>query len=171
MAEPPRVLVDTSVLIEVLTRSPQQPELLDPSLWVFEAAEQGIHRIVLPALVIAEVFGAHPMRGVDLPGPEREQRVQRAREWFRDADFLVVDVDQRLAEAAGQLSGQLQLKGGDAIMVAAAVTYGCGVLYSWDQDHLNCNGRVAALEIRAPRRMTAAQQSIDVGDGSHAEDS
>lgn len=134
MANSIRVVVDSSVLINFLTKGEadnrDNPEWLDHSKWVFEEHERGIHRIVVPAIVIAELAGSGKVRGNHIPKRERHRRVKRVREWIVASEFDVVEITQGLAEEAAEIAIEHQLTGADACILTAAVRYKCPVLYT-----------------------------------------
>lgn len=160
MAEVRRVCVDTSVFLSVFARESDPPERLEPSLWVLEAAQAGQHQIVIPATVISEIGGAPVMRPPATADADRRARmVGRFSQWLTDNQFLVVDVDQRLATQAAHLGQQHQLKSGDACVLAAALTTGCSVLYAWD-GNLTKLGVLGSLRCQEPRVLTAVQGEL-----------
>lgn len=137
MAELPRVCIDANVFIDVFVRPRGREARLPSSLWVLEAAERGEHQLVVPAHVIAETLCSGPMRPDAKALQEtRAANVARFLNWLRDSRPLVVEVDQLLAVHAGQLCQELEIKGPDALILAAAMRARCSVLYSWDDDDL-----------------------------------
>ncbi|MGY1846881.1 type II toxin-antitoxin system VapC family toxin [Blastococcus sp. SYSU DS1021] len=166
MADPPRVCVDADVLVDFLTDAPGYPERLDGARWLLEdAVERGTVKLVLPASVIAETCGNRAMRPQAARDREvRAERVQRFLKWVRDSRALVVDIDQRVAERAVELAQEHELKGGDAMVLAAALTAGCLVLYTWDNGLLKTNGRegISPMLVVGPQRQLPPQTEIDV---------
>ncbi len=168
MADPPRVCVDTGIFVSVFAQPPDRVHRLSGSRWVLEAAERGEHQLVVPAHVIAETLGSPPMRP-DAAGL-REVRAARAEEvlaWVRDSRPLIVEIDQLLATQAARLAQAVNIKGGDALIVAAALQASCSMLYSWDdRDLTKLDGHplVRGLRIINPVPVVPDQQEIDVAD-------
>ena len=160
MAERRRVCVDTSVFLAVFARETDLPERLEPSLWVLEGAQAGQHEIVIPATVISEIAGAPVMRPQGKAAAERRARtLDRFTQWLVDNQFLIVDVDRRLASRAAQLCQQYELRGPDACVLAAALATNCSALYSWDGDHTKLK-TVGQLQCQQPRVLTAIQEGL-----------
>jgi predicted nucleic acid-binding protein len=137
VTELPKVCVDANVFIDVFVRPPGREARFPGSLWVLEAAERGEHRLVVPAHVIAETLCSGPMRpDAKALAAQRKANVDRFLAWLRDSRPLIVEVDQLLAVLAGRLGQAFNIKGGDAMILAAAMRADCTVLYSWDDDDL-----------------------------------
>jgi len=132
-----RVCIDANVFIDVFVRPAGRESRLPGSLWVLEAAERGEHQLVVPAHVIAETLCSGPMRpDAARLRADRKANVTRFLAWLRDSRPLVVEVDSLLAQHAGELGQELEIKGPDALVLAAALRARCTVLYSWDDDDL-----------------------------------
>lgn len=157
-----RVCVDANILVDVFAQQATEDNAVrDHSLWVLQAAERGDHQLVIPASVIAETFGAGDMRRPD--ASERQKRadaVKRARDWLRNGRFLVVEVDQRLATLAGELAQALNMKGADALVLAAAQQARCATVYTRDRQMLAKHGRaeLGGLAVKAPQRVEVPEQ-------------
>ena len=147
-----RVAIDSTVLVNFFTGGANDPpEWLEHSKWVMRAGERGGHRLILPALVIAELAGAGPVRGTDIPKKERRTRINAVLEWLAASQFLVVDIDDRVARRAAELAIEHQLSGGDACVLAAAVSSRCAALYTWDDDLLKIEDQVSGLVVIEPQ--------------------
>lgn len=147
-----RVAVDTSVVVNFLTGGRNdRPEWLEHSTWIFEAAQGGVHRLVIPALVLAEVAGDPESRGSQIPKRDRHRRVVKVREWLVGGGFLVADIDERVARRAAELAVEYQLRGADACVAAAAEVNRCRTLYSWDKDHLKLDGCLDGTRVTQPQ--------------------
>lgn len=122
----PRVVVDSSVVINFLTGGAQndKAEWFDHSKWVFEAHERAAHEIINPTIVIAEVAGCGEVRGSHLSKNDRYKRVKRVREWINSGNFLSVEISLGLAEEAAEIAIKYQLTGADACILASAIMYG-----------------------------------------------
>lgn len=136
-ASAPRAYLDSCVYINVFRFGQSDPvDWLKRSVDVVHRCQSGQLSLVGSALVIAEVCGNGGIRGSHLTPKVRRRRSAEARAFFRDNDFLVVDVDRRIADQAVDLAFEHQLTGCDAIHLASAAAAGCAVLYSWDEDLL-----------------------------------
>lgn len=158
--------MDANVLVDVFSGALRAPERLAGSQWVLRAAQRSQHRVVLPASVIAETVGASPMRP-ERPGDRevRAERVERFLRWVRNSRPLIVDIDRRVAERGARLAQAHELKGGDAMVLAAALIADCRVLYTWDrQDLVKLDGRegLEGLRILEPEPILPPQTEIDV---------
>lgn len=159
----PRVAVDTSVVVNFLTGGRNDdPGWLEHSTWVFAAAEKEVHRLVVPALVLAEVAGDPQTRGSQLPSGERRRRIGKVKDWLARGRFLVADVDERVARLAAELAVDHQLKGADACITAAAMINRCTTLYSWDAHHLKLDGRLDGMTVVQPRARPLEQSLFDL---------
>jgi predicted nucleic acid-binding protein len=169
VSEAPRVCVDTSVFVAAFAESPTDAHRVDDSLWVLQAVERGQHRLVVPASVIAETVGSPAMRPQSRAERERRVRaVERFMNWLTDSRCLIVEIDQLVAERAAWFAQEHELKGGDALVLAAALHANCAVLYTWDdKDLTTLNGRsgLEAVEIVNPLRvLVTEQQTFDFAD-------
>jgi predicted nucleic acid-binding protein len=160
-----RVIADTSVLVNYLTGGAENddPKWLDHSKWIFEAHDSGAHKIVVPAIVIAEVAGCGEVRGNHLDRRIKHQRITRVRKWIAKRDFLPVEISQTLAEEATELAITYQLTGADACILAAAVRHDCRVLYTWDRGLLKVGNKVNGVQVQQPERMLPDQGELEFG--------
>lgn len=158
-----RVAVDTSVVVNLLTAGAgdEDPDWLRHSAWVFRAAEVGVHQLLVPAIVLAEVAGSGKVRGNQLSTGERKRRLTAATTWLTQGRFTVVDIDERMGRRAADLAIEHQLKGADACIVAAAQLTRCATLYSWDADHTKLDGKIPGLTITHPRERELQQTTTD----------
>ena len=86
---------------------------------------------------------------------------------MRDSRPLIVEIDQLLTTQAARLAQAANIKGGDALIVAAALQASCSVLYSWDdRDLTKLDGHplVRGLRIVNPVPSEPDQQELDVAD-------
>lgn len=158
-----RVVVDSSVFVNYLTGGAEndEPQWFDHSKWVFEAHESGAHKIVVPAIVIAEVAGCGAVRGSHLDQQTRYHRITRVRRWIAEREFVPVEISLTLAEEAAELAITHQLTGADACMLAAAVRHDCRVLYSWDRGMLKVGDQVNGVQIQPPARIFPSQGELE----------
>lgn len=160
-----RIVVDSSVLINFLTEGEadkrDNPEWFDRSKWVFEEHARGIHKILMPAIIIAELAGSGKVRGNHIPKQERYRRIKRVREWITASEFQVVEITQSLAEEASGLAIEHQLTGADACILTAAVRYNCPILYTWDEGLLKIGDQVAGVQVQQPTRLLLPQCELN----------
>lgn len=166
MGDPPRACVDADVLVDFLTEPADFPERVDGARWLLEdAVEREVYRLVLPASVIVETCGNRAMRPQAARDREvRAERVERFLAWVRDSRALIVDIDQRVAESAVRLAQAHELKGGDAMVLAAALAARCSALYTWDHGLLKTDSRddISPMRVVGPVRMHRPQTELDV---------
>jgi predicted nucleic acid-binding protein len=163
----PRVVVDTSVLVNFLTGGTAEnddPEWFDHSKWIFEAHQDEVHRVAVPVIVIAELAGCGTIRGSHLDRQTRHQRIARVRKWIAEGGFLPIEISLTLAEEAAELAITHQLTGADACIVAAAARHECGVVYTWDNGLLKLGDQVAGVQIRKPERVLPRQGELEFED-------
>ncbi|WP_186762764.1 type II toxin-antitoxin system VapC family toxin [Lentzea tibetensis] len=144
---PPLVVVDSCVIIDVL--APGDPERHVRSVQVFRV-DGTSHRVLLPALVLAEVAGSGQIRGDDGGAAERTRRITLAHQWIKDSEYLVADITERIATQAARLASDYNLKGADACIVAVAVAWMCPKLYTWDKGILKIGDALPGLSIEEP---------------------
>lgn len=124
----------------------------EPGRWevcgsVLQAAEDGKIELVTSAFTITEVLqpkGEKPLSA------EKRTLVQR---FFRRPEFVIVNVDRRLAEHAQRYFWDFNIKPKDAIHVASAVYAGVPVLETFDEGLICHSGRLAGnpvLQVRVP---------------------
>ncbi|MBV7702840.1 PIN domain-containing protein [Nocardia nova] len=144
----PRVAVDTCVVVDLLTN-------VDP----VRAANAGYlldghgtrYEIVLPAIVLTEIAGTGEIRGNHLPADVRGERVAAAISWISASRFIVAELSERLARKAADLAVEHQLKGPDGSVLATAMAWRCGSLYTRDNGILKCAGKFHDLKILEPQ--------------------
>ena len=128
---------------------------------VLQAAEDGKLELVTSAFTITEVLqpkGERPL------SPEKRALVQR---FFRRPEFVIVNVDRRLAEYAQRYFWDFNIKPKDAIHVASAVYAGVPVLETFDEGLIRHNGRLGGspvLQVRRPVAITGDPQESMFGD-------
>jgi predicted nucleic acid-binding protein len=150
MANEPRVAVDTCVFVNIITNGARDDaSWLKFSRRVVNRALEGKYRLVVPTLVIAEVAGNGKIRGDHLSRNERSVQVAAFREWLDKARFLEVELDSHTARLAADLAIANQLKGGDAAVLACALTAKADVLYTWDDGLLKLRD-TAGISIAKP---------------------
>jgi predicted nucleic acid-binding protein len=160
-----RVAVDTSVVISHLTagHADTDPQWLPASTWVFQAAEDGHHQLVVPAIVIAEVAGAGGVRGTQIATGDRKRRIDAVQKWLSRGAFIVADIDERVARRAAELAIRYHLKGADAAVVAAAELWRCSALYTWDNQHLRLGAHIEGLSVVQPQQFESEQGTLGLG--------
>lgn len=76
--------------------------------------------------------------------------------------MLSVDIDRTIAYRAQEHVWEFGLKPPDAIHLAAAAAAECAVLYTYDDDLLNIEGKVSFIRIERPIWHGASQLRMDV---------
>jgi predicted nucleic acid-binding protein len=157
-----RAAVDTSVLVNFLTGGADrdEPHWLDHGKWVFEAQEQQLHDIVIPAIVIAEVAGCGEVRGAHLDSGLRSKRIKKVLSWLDESDFITAEISRDVARRAATLAVKHQLTGSDACVLAVAEVFGCERLYTWDRGLLKVGTGVDGLSVERPERILPAQNVL-----------
>ncbi|MGI8308405.1 type II toxin-antitoxin system VapC family toxin [Saccharopolyspora hattusasensis] len=143
-SELPRVVVDTCIIVDFLTGEDEHRQR--NARWVLEQ-DGARHRVVLPAIVLAEVPGTGVFNG-DHGGLEaRRERVELVQRWVLDSGYWIADLTERLARQAAKLTSEHKIKGPDATVLATALSWGCAALYTRDNNPLKINGAVSGLKI------------------------
>jgi predicted nucleic acid-binding protein len=121
----PLVYVDTAVFLHVIKR---EAGFWAPSLQVLQAALRGDIRLLLSALVLAELAG---VKG-DADPVEHDRILDQ---YLLDNEAITwVDVDVSIATEARQLARRLSLRGGaDATHLATAVRHSADFFMSTDK--------------------------------------
>lgn len=128
---------------------------------ILQAAEDGELELVTSAFTITEVLqpkGERPLSS------EKRALVQR---FFRRPEFVIVNVDRRLAEYAQRYFWDFNIKPKDAIHVASAIYAGVPVLETFDEGLIRHNGRLGGspvLQVRHPVAITGDAQESMFGD-------
>ncbi|MEV0061262.1 PIN domain-containing protein [Nocardia sp. NPDC050718] len=143
----PRVVVDTCVVVDLLTNI--DPSRARNSAYLL-AGHNDRHDVILPAIVLAEIAGTGEIRGGHLTAALRDDRVNRALKWISDSKFMVAELSERLGREAAKLAVEHQLKGPDATVLATAVAWKCQKLYTRDHGILKCDGKFNGLKILEP---------------------
>ncbi len=129
--------------------------VMDASVWVSRLVPQDEHhaasrewleaflahegRVVAPALLLPEIAGAVSRRtGKPQLARAAVGQLQRL------TALRLVRLDQRLAESAARLAGDLGLRGADAIYVATAQQLKIPLL-TWDEEQRTRAGRLIAV--------------------------
>jgi predicted nucleic acid-binding protein len=140
------LLVDSAPIIYVLEDHPELASVFRP---VFEAHDEGLLRLAVTTVTLAEVLTG-PLGARDEVLAERYRATLKS--WF------VVDLDAEIAESAARLRAACKLKLADAVQAASALAVGADALVTHDRDFsalrdlrvLGVQG-VAPLRSRRPR--------------------
>jgi predicted nucleic acid-binding protein len=136
--------------------------VVDASVWVSELVPRDVHHdasrewlaeqvardtaLVGPALVLPEVAGAISRQ------TGRSRLGRRALRWLgRLPGLQLIPVDHRLGTAAAEIAVTLELRGVDAVYVAAAHVLGVP-LVTWDREQRERGGRLVAVMTPEERR-------------------
>lgn len=140
----PRVVIDTCVILDHLLGEDEDRKAR--ARWAL-AQDGTSHRVVLPAIVLAEVPGAGEVNGDHGGKQARAGRVETVQAWVRDSRFLVAELTERLARQAAVLASEHRMKAADATVLATALAWQCTTLYTRDKNLLKVNGVVPNLTV------------------------
>lgn len=116
------LLVDSAPIIHVLEDHPELASVFRP---VFEAHDEGLLRLAVTTVTLAEVLTG-PLGARDEVLAERYRATLKS--WF------VVDLDAEIAESAARLRAACKLKLADAVQAASALAVGADALVTHDRD-------------------------------------
>lgn len=122
------VLVDTAPWIYLLE---DHPEFAPRFAGLFDAAEQGLLRLALTPITVAEV----------LTGPFKAGQTALAKRYETAlAQYTLVPLSATVASLAAQLRVQYLLKLPDAIQLASALDMGVAAMVTHDRDFATVEG-------------------------------
>lgn len=142
----PVYCLDSCCLIDWLKDAPENIGCADAVDLLFEDAQKGDCRIVIPAVVVAEL----------LPGKcgDRLPNFIRMLSGSQRAPISVHSLDFPMARAVAELRDDLGVVGKsrafDIMILAAAMHGGANVLYTGDKKIMNLNKRVSQLTRNRP---------------------
>ena len=116
------LLIDSAPIIYVLEDHPELAAIFRP---VFEAHDEGLVRLAVTTVTLAEVLTG-PLSARDEVLAERYRATLKS--WF------VVDLDAEIAESAARLRAACKLKLADAVQAASALAIGADALVTHDRD-------------------------------------
>lgn len=116
------LLIDSAPIIYVLEDRPELASVFRP---VFEAHDEGLVRLAVTTVTLAEVLTG-PLGAHDEVLAERYRATLKS--WF------VVDLDAEIAESAARLRAACKLKLADAVQAASALAVGADALVTHDRD-------------------------------------
>ena len=116
------LLIDSAPLIYVLEGHPELAAVFRP---VFEAHDEGLVRLAVTTVTLAEVLTG-PLGARDEVLAERYRATLKS--WF------LVDLDAEIAESAARLRAACRLKLADAVQAASALAIGADALVTHDRD-------------------------------------
>jgi len=116
------LLVDSAPIIYVLEDHPELASVFRP---VFEAHDEGLLRLAVTTVTLAEVLTG-PLGARDEVLAERYRATLKS--WF------VVDLDAEIAESAARLRAACKLKLADAVQAASALAVGADALVTYNRD-------------------------------------
>ncbi|HEY3014662.1 MAG TPA: PIN domain-containing protein [Nocardioides sp.] len=149
MTAAPLVYLDTSVFVSALLGR-DEPDY-DVSASTLEAGERGELRIVVSALAVSEVVGAPVLRAPQgVPKSVALERTAKAMAFFGQSSFTHVDLSRREGLRAAEISRDFDMKGADALHLAAAELAGCERFFSLDRDQLKVADALSGLIISKP---------------------
>lgn len=116
------LLIDSAPIIYVLEGHPELATAFRP---VFEAHDEGLVRLAVTTVTLAEVLTG-PLSARDEVLAEKYRATLKS--WF------VVDLDAEIAESAARLRAACKLKLADAVQAASALAIGADALVTHDRD-------------------------------------
>lgn len=123
---------------------------------ILRAAENGIYRICISALTIAEV---HKKRGYERLTEDEHSEILL----FFEHDYIdVISVDRVIGEQAHIFCRDYALSPADAIHLACAIRGRCDVLLSWD-DSLNAVNH-PAIRCEEPKAIGQIEMDLVIDD-------
>ncbi len=122
LAQNALLLVDSAPIIYVLEDHPEFASVFRP---VFEAHDEGLLRLAVTTMTLAEVLTG-PLGARDEVLAERYRATLKS--WF------VVDLDAEIAESAARLRAACKLKLADAVQAASALAVGADALVTHDRE-------------------------------------
>jgi predicted nucleic acid-binding protein len=133
------LLVDSAPIIYVLEDHPELASVFRP---VFEAHDEGLLRLAVTTVTLAEVLTG-PLGANDEVLAERYRATLKS--WF------VVDLDAEIAESAARLRAACKLKLADAVQAASALAVGADALVTHDRDFSPLRDlRVLGVQTKTP---------------------
>ena len=133
------LLIDSAPLIYVLEGHPELAAVFRP---VFEAHDEGLVRLAVTTVTLAEVLTG-PLGARDEVLAERYRATLKS--WF------LVDLDAEIAESAARLRAACRLKLADAVQAASALAIGADALVTHDRDFSTLRDlRVLGVGNKAP---------------------
>jgi len=133
------LLVDSAPIIYVLEDHPELAPVFRP---VFEAHDEGLLRLAVTTVTLAEVLTG-PLGARDEVLAERYRATLKS--WF------VVDLDAEIAESAARLRTACRLKLADAVQAASALAVGADALVTHDRDFSALRDlRVLGVQTKTP---------------------
>lgn len=119
--------------------------------------EDGRSRLVLPAMVMAELHGVSALGGGLATPAERERKCAQIRDYINATTFTPVEIDWRTAEVAGDLALDHRLQPGDALIAATALLLAADVLVTWDKKLLSLDDTRYPVAVRRPETSMTQQ--------------
>lgn len=139
LSENALLLIDSAPLIYFLEGHPELAAVFTP---VFEAHDNGLVRLAVTTVTLAEVLTG-PLGARDEVLAERYRATLKS--WF------VVDLDAEIAESAARLRAACKLKLADAVQAASALAIGADALVTHGRDFSALRDlRVLGVETKAP---------------------
>lgn len=150
------VYLDTSVIVAILLNEDRGKLAVD----VLEAFQNGVRECVISPLVIGEIYGTPKIREVTRAGMARTAakkaalgdilRVDKFLEQLEGWDAcILIENTRRQGIMVREFGLRHQLKGPDAMHLAAAIEAGCSNLFTFDRDLLKI-GSEQGVEISEP---------------------
>ncbi|GAA1327663.1 hypothetical protein GCM10009592_14790 [Brachybacterium rhamnosum] len=172
------VYLDTSVIVAVLLNEDRAEDTVE----VLESFKNGVAECVISPLVIAEIYGTPKIREVTRSGMTPSLAKKSALDSIRRVDkflghleswdaCILVENTRRQGVMVRDFGLRYQLKGPDAMHLAAAIEFGCSHLFTFDRGLLKV-GNEQGVEVSQPYLLDVSNSSAsDSGDTAAPEGS
>ncbi|MCA1726111.1 MAG: type II toxin-antitoxin system VapC family toxin [Actinobacteria bacterium] len=138
------VYADTSAVVKMLVDEPGS----EIALAVFEGPDElTTSRVTYPEARAALAAAVRDRRLPDQDGPDAKRGLRVIME-----SSSVVELDEELADQAGELAERFELRGFDAIHLAAAIASAADGLATWDGDLAQAASAAGMRVLGAPTR-------------------
>lgn len=163
-AKVPLVVVDACVVVYAILDDPESKFAVQvrSSRSELYQGETGASRLVIPAVVMAELHGTSVIGGTNVREEERKSRLAKVSDYLDSSHLMYAEIDVHVARLAGELAYDHCLKPGDALVAASAIDVGADVLVTWDKGLLKLHGaKNYPIAVRTPQDV-GNQTKIDV---------
>ena len=135
------VLIDTNIILNAKNVNESHSTY---SLQILDAVEDGLIQGIISIISIAELCTGYYSQG-DMKGKE-----ELLAHLISNKDFVIVDLDLEIADAAAKIRADTGLRLPDAIIIAAGMAKGAQYLVTYDKELKKAN---RYLEVISPREL------------------
>ncbi|MBM2852275.1 MAG: putative nucleic acid-binding protein, contains domain [Candidatus Nitrosotenuis sp.] len=135
------VLIDTNIILNA--KNVNEPYSTN-SLQILDAVEDGLIRGIISIISIAELCTGYYSQG-DMKGKE-----ELLAHLISNKDFVIVDLDLEIADAAAKIRADTGLRLPDAIIIAAGLAKGAQYLVTHDKELKKAD---RYLEVISPKEL------------------